>query len=205
MNIIFDFDGTIADSFSLFAQFLAEEADKLPLNDAHLEKLSGLSLLATARKLGHGWWRLPGLYYEGKRWMAPRVGELAPFKGVPEVVSKLHHDGYKLFIVSSNSHKNIEKFLRREGIFEDFAAIYGDVGFGGKARILKKVLRKYRLKPADTVYVGDEPRDIRAAHQTGLKAVAVSWGYSYSEKLKMHEPDALAKHPRALPRVLKKL
>lgn len=197
-NIVFDFDGTIVDTYDCFAHFIAEEASHLPLSEEQLKTLRGLSLLATARQLGHGWWRLPGLYFAGKRWMEHFIDDLEPFDGMTGIIDMLSVQGRRLFIVSSNSVHNIETFLTQEGIDHDFIKIYGNVAIRSKGHVLKKLIKHNRLARQDTCYVGDEPRDIRAAKRAGLKSVAVTWGYSKAETLKPHRPDYLLEQPAQL-------
>lgn len=197
-SIIFDFDGTIADSFDYFAHFLAGEARLLPLSEEQLSALRGLSLMATARHLGHSWWRLPGLYYAGRYWMSNYVTELEAFRGIPTVIKHLHENGNNLFIVSSNSPANIEAFLAKHGIRSEFAKIYGNVGFGGKTRILKRVVRRHHLSKHKTYYVCDEPRDVRAARKAGIHIVGVTWGYSSAETMQPYKPTFVADKPEQL-------
>jgi phosphoglycolate phosphatase len=99
--IIFDLDGTIADSFDYIVDFLVDEAELAPFEPEIKQQLRGRSMVAIARQLGYSWWRLPGLFINGRRKMHDAMKSVKPFDGMPEVIRKLHAEGHELFVVSS--------------------------------------------------------------------------------------------------------
>ncbi len=203
--IIFDFDGTITDSLDYFVDFIAKEADKPSLSDHERRALHGLSLAEVARRLGHPWWRLPRLYYKGRSRMYPVINTFSPFVGMPKVIRKLHAEGHELFILSSNSVRNMHKFLHHRLLHRYFLEVYGGVAMFGKASALKQLLREHNLEIRDAVYVGDELRDVEAAQSIGLRAVAVSWGFTQRGNLAASKPTAVADTPAELMRILEEL
>ena len=203
--IIFDFDGTIADSFDYVADFLAAEAGIAPLDDQRKQELRGLSMAAMARYLGYPWWRLPLLLVKGRRKMNGVIKDLEPFDGMVSVIRQLHGDGHRLFIVSSNSARNIRGFLRFHELQSCFSHISGSIGLFSKAAALRGLLKRYRLKRLDTTYVGDELRDIQAAQSIKLPMIAVVWGFARQIDLEAKKPTALAHNPPELMRILKEI
>ena len=93
-------------------------------------------------------------------------------------------------IVTTNSGKNVARFLQNHGL-NAFDFTYADARLLGKSRLLGKVIRKERLSKADTLYIGDEIRDITAARKAGIGVIAVSWGYNTSQSLAEARPDVL--------------
>jgi phosphoglycolate phosphatase-like HAD superfamily hydrolase len=158
-----------------------------------------------ARHLGYSWWQLPFLLVRGRRKMNGVIRQLQPFDGVSAVIRGLHSDGHKLFIVSSNSARNIRDFLRHHDLQGNFLEISGGIGLFGKAGALRRLLKKHRLQPADAVYIGDELRDVQAAKSIKLPVIAVSWGFARTIDLEALRPTALAKAPADLPGIIKKL
>jgi phosphoglycolate phosphatase len=201
--IIFDFDGTIADSFDFVVTFLAAGVKLPPLGYKEKQELRGLSMTVIARRLGYSWWRLPFRLVKGRRKMNGSIKQLQPFDGMAAVIRGLHADGHQLFIVSSNSVRNIRAFLRQHGLEDYFLEITGNVGLFGKAGALRRLLKKHRLQPATAVYIGDELRDVQAAQSIKLPIIAVSWGFARPNDLTAARPTAVAKAPAELTKVIK--
>lgn len=203
--IIFDFDGTVADSFDFIVELLADAAGQPQMDGKQRQQLRGRSMAAIGRQLGLSWWRLLRLFFSGRRQMGAAMDQVKPFAGMPEIVEKLQAEGHELFIVSSNTVKNIRDFLHKNDMQTHFLEIYGSVGLFGKAPALRRLLKEHQLEKADTVYIGDEVRDVQAAHAVGIRVVAVSWGFARLAGLEARQPTALAKDPADLMKILEEL
>lgn len=196
--IIFDFDGTIADTIDFFKDFLVREAQLPPLSAVERQALHGMTLMAMARHLGHPWWRLTRLYFQGRTKMSPVIGEIQPFVGMPKVIKKLHAEGHQLFIVSSNSKHNMQDFLRLQHLDGYFVDIFGGAVLFDKRRALGRLLRKHQLDASNTICVGDEVRDVRGAKSVNLRVIAVSWGFAHAADLHAAQPTGFAATPAEL-------
>lgn len=203
--IIFDFDGTIADSFDYVVDLLAIKAGLEPLSTDDKTELRGLSMAAIGRQFGLSWPRLFWLFLKGRRRMGPSMRHIRPFDGMKEVIEKLHAEGHELFIVSTNTVKNVRTFLHHQEMHKYFLEIYGGVGLFSKAPALRKLLRGNNLDRNDAVYIGDESRDIEAAQSIGLRVIAVSWGFARFSDLQSHKPTGLAENPEELLKLLEEI
>jgi phosphoglycolate phosphatase len=200
--IIFDFDGTLADSFDYVANFLIGSAKHPPLTDTERMALHGMSMAAMARQLGYRWWRLPGLLLKGRRVMAETVHTIQPFAGMPEVIKKLHAEGHELFILSSNNVHNIHTFLHQHKLHTYFLELYGGIGLFGKAPALRRLLKDQSFEAKDAIYIGDELRDVQAAKSLDMRVVAVAWGFAKTADLEAERPTDLARTPQDLMKIL---
>lgn len=191
--IIFDFDGTIADTFKLSIGIFEKmtKRDKT-FTDEEIERLRSLTGLHVLQELHIKPWIVPFMLIRGRTMMRRSLPSIEVFDGVKLLIADLHNAGTPLFITSSNSTSNIMEFLRERGMDQYFIRVYGNVGLFGKARVLRKVMTGNRLDPARTTYVGDETRDIDAAKRVGIRIVSVGWGFNSATLLKTHDPDALA-------------
>jgi len=203
--IIFDFDGTLADSFNYVSDFLAGQAGIAKLNEQQRQDLHGRSINSMVRHLGFRWWQWPGLLLKGRRRMRRAIRNLQTFDGLPELLRKLHAEGHELFIVSTNSLPNLRRFLKAKKVNKYFLQIYGGVGLFGKAAALRQVLHENSLEPNEAVYIGDESRDIDAANEVGIRGVAVSWGFSNPAELKAAKPTVVIDTPEQLLRYLEEI
>ena len=68
---------------------------------------------------------------------------------------------------------------------------------------IRKILRREKIDTKDCAYIGDEVRDVEAAKKAGVTSVAVGWGFNYPKALEKASPDALAKTPQDLLKILK--
>lgn len=203
--IILDFDGTLGDTFDFVADFLADESGQSPLSETKKASLRGHSMQVMARRLGYRWWSLPQLFLRGRRRMQDNVGQIKPFQGMPEVIQKLHAEGHELFILSSNSVRNIHAFLHAHDLHTYFLEIYGNVGLFGKAPALRRLLRGNDLDINNAIYIGDEMRDVEAAQSIKMAVIAVKWGFARPQDLQALHPTALAEKPADIITILESL
>jgi phosphoglycolate phosphatase len=198
-NLIFDFDGTIANSFEVAEKIFYELTGHEPVTDENLiAHLRRLPLLKAAKEMHISPAQLPRLLIKGRALMKSRMHQVKAFAGIAPVLRELHEDGNKLFIISSNSQPNVEEFLKDNNLLDCFDRVYGGVGLFSKARVLKKVMRHNRIKADESFYIGDEVRDINAAKHAGVRIVSVAWGYNDVGALKDENPFATAKKPADL-------
>ena len=202
--VIIDFDGTIADSFDQILEFLLQQARRKPdeLTPEERNRLKGLPMKDLALQVGIPVWRLPFVYFKGRATLGKRMHATPIFPGMDEVLAGLHAEQYQLFIMSSNSKRNINRFLAEHGLGGYFTRVYGSAGWFGKGPALSKALKQNGLEPAKTVYVGDEVRDVIGAQLAGMPSVAVNWGFSSEEALLKYSPTILVRSPAELHKAL---
>jgi len=203
--VIFDFDGTIADSFDYVADFLITQASEEVQKNIKKESLRHLSMLAMARSLGFSNWQLPLVYLRGRSRMHKAIKNLQPYQGISELLHELHSNNYLIFVLSSNNRKNINAFLRHNNLHGLFSKIYGSVGVFGKAPAMRRLLKANKVAFEDAVYIGDELRDVEAAQYLGLPIIAVNWGFARPEDLINQKPTFIAKKPSELLSLIKKI
>ncbi len=195
--IIFDFDGTLADSLLVTLGTLYELVHHQPMPVQDVSRYRGMSTIQVLHELKIPLWRALFLKQKIYNAMRDRMDRIALVPGVDEMVRELVKH-YTLYIVSSNDVPNVKVFLGRFQIGTYFAKVYGDANPIGKAKTLRQVLAENHLDPASTWYVGDQAWDVKAAHKVGMKAAAVGWGFSNLHVLKAPNPDLLAFSPDEL-------
>jgi phosphoglycolate phosphatase len=204
-TLIFDFDGTIADSFvTLIGVFEEVTKRKQKFTADEIEKLRGLPLKGILKNLKIKRWQIPRLLIKGRRAMTLKVIDIRPFKGLTEVLAELSQEDYRMFILSTNSPENINEFLKANKLEAYFERICGNIGLR-KAAALKKLMKREDLRPSQSIYIGDEIRDVEAARKAGLAVISVGWGFNHPGILKQSRPDGLAIAPNELITLIKKL
>ncbi|MBI3543054.1 MAG: HAD-IA family hydrolase [Deltaproteobacteria bacterium] len=199
-TFIFDFDGTLCDSYVESLRVMNELAPRFGYNvwdEARFDELRDMGFNEFQAAIGVSLHQLPAIVHEGRKRMRERVASLAPVAGLAEALAGLHERGASLGILTSNSLENVELFLERNRL-GPFEFIHGGSSLFGKARHLRKILKSRKLLAADVAYVGDEARDVRAARSAGVTAVAVTWGFNSLRLLGETAPDHTLSHPREL-------
>jgi len=189
---IFDFDGTLADSGRLMLGVLNQAAAKFrfrALSEADVERLRKLDNRTIMREMRVSMWRLPAI----AKYMREEAAKRPPpplFEGVPEMLRRLKAAGVQVAIVSSNGEPVVRRALGDElaGLIDHYGC---DAAMFGKALKFKKLLRHARVQAMEAISVGDEARDIEAAHKAGIRAAAVTWGYADESVLTDLRPEFL--------------
>lgn len=202
--LIFDFDGTIADSLDAIVHIMNKLSHHYGYNRITEEKRDQLRH-ETSQKIMSDFnlspLRLFFLALRVKRELKREIPHINLIPGMKSALHELKADGYTLGIATSNSKPIVELFLQKHKLDHCFDFIYARTVFS-KAAILKSIMRKYRLEPARVVYVGDETRDIDAARRAGTGIVSVAWGMNSKEILAHQKPDHLITEPQSLHKVL---
>jgi phosphoglycolate phosphatase-like HAD superfamily hydrolase len=196
-SVIFDFDGTIANSFAAtlrIANALAPTFGYRPAAPEEVEVLRGWSYRQVAAELGVPWHKIPLIAARIRKELSTSVAQLETFDGLPNVLTELRARGFGLGILTSNSKANVERFLAAHEL-KQFEFVSTSASVWGKKRRLEALLRSHRLAAHEVAYVGDEVRDIEATKPLAIRMVAVGWGYARRETLAAHGPDHLISYP----------
>ena len=196
-TVIFDFDGTIADSLGNFIEVINKLSSEYGYKRV-LERDKKVWMDKTSREvvrdLGISGRKLPFFVRDFKKEFNKKADGLRSFIGVKQLLLKLKKKGFVLGLVSSNSKKNIKHFLEKNDM-RLFDFVYSDVGVFSKRGLLSRVISSHRLRKDEVIYVGDETRDINSARKSGIRIMSVTWGYNSEKALRKLDPDFLAKKP----------
>ena len=188
--IIFDFDGTLADSAKWVIRTLNENAARFGMrtvSDAEVQMLRGRSNRDIIRYLGVPLWRVPQIAADMRRRVGQEAEQIKLFDGVDDLLRTLKASGVRIAIVSSNDEANVRRILGAENtalidLFDCSASMFG------KSHKIRSVLSRAAVAPRDAVCIGDETRDIEAAKDARIDSGAVVWGYANAEILERFKP-----------------
>lgn len=189
--VIFDFDGTLADSGEFFLQASNRMADEFGLRriaPEEVELLRKMDARQIIKYLQLPVWRLPFYLKRVRAMMSEATSEISLFPGVPEMLLRLRAAGVVTALVTSNSEANARAILGREAAVAISHYRCGATLFG-KRQKFRRVLRESGIARSDTVCIGDEIRDLDAAHAEQIAFGAVSWGYTRIEAFDERAPE----------------
>lgn len=206
--IIFDFDGTIADSFEAILTItnrLAVEYGYKPADREDVKRFQALTSREVLREANISLFMLPFLLRRLQTELNQQIGGLQPIDGMEEALRSLKQQGHQLGIVTSNSPENVTTFLEACCLQALFDFTYSRTRIFGKDRVLRRILQQKHIAPTSVIYVGDETRDIEAAKRIPVRAIAVTWGFNTRDALAAFEPDGLVDTPAELIQLIQQL
>lgn len=190
--VIFDLDGTLADSFPWFLTVVngvARDYSFRPIQDEDIEPLRRATSRDILRHLEVPLWKLPGIARHMRALKREQIHAIPLFPGVPAMLQSLRDAGLTLALVSSDSEDNARRQLgAHAACFSSFAC---GASLFGKAAKFKTIMRRTGVAAAQAIAIGDEVRDIEAARSAGIACGAVTWGYAATDALAAMKPDLL--------------
>ena len=202
--VIFDFDGTLADSkmalLSSWNSFaLKNNFKELKLEE--LETMKKLSIKERCKLLNFPMYKLSFVIPQIYKLYRKAINDVTLFDGVKDLLQGLEKKSYKTAIISSNSKENILMFLKGNKI-ESITNILCSKSIFGKDKLINKFLKDNKLDASEVIYVGDEKRDLVACKKTGIKMIWVSWGYDSIEVFEGEYPDYKVNKPSEILEVI---
>jgi phosphoglycolate phosphatase len=187
---IFDFDGTLADTFPLIINIfshLAKEHHYDKITDSQLEEFKSQGVRKLIQKYKFPIWKIPMIAKDVQTMMSEDIHQISLFKDIENVLKELSKNGIQLALVSSNEINNIKKVLGDE-VASLFSFFECGVSMFSKQSKFKKIVKASGVQENQTLCIGDEIRDIQAAHRANIPFGAVAWGYTNIETLLTYHP-----------------
>jgi phosphoglycolate phosphatase len=189
--IVFDWDGTLADSTSLIADSIQRAcrdiAEPVP-DDATARYVIGLGLADMLRHIAPG--LPPERHFEltarYRQHFLSRDAEIPLFDGIRELLADLDAAGFLMGVATGKSRAGLSRALAQQGIERRFVATRcADEGMPKPhPDMLLNLMDRTGFAPAETLMIGDTTHDLQLARNAGTAAIAVSYG--------AHPPDGFA-------------
>lgn len=189
--IIFDFDGTLADTFPSFVRVFDRAADRYGFKRLDRERQGDLRGLDARQIMAHHdipLWKVPAIARFMRLSMGDDIANIKLFAGIGQALRDLHAQGVVLTVVTSNSPGNVRAVLGPE-LLALFTHVECGASLFGKAAKVRKVLAATGVARQHAMLIGDEIRDAKAAADAGVEFGAVAWGFNHVDAL-------IARHPR---------
>lgn len=188
--VVFDWDGTLADSTTLIATALQRACDDvgMPIPDIDRARhVIGLGLADSLRYVA------PTLSPEGYPALAARYrhhylareSSIPLFDGVRELLSDLDGAGFLLGVATGKSRVGLDRAMAQQQLAARFVATRcADEGFPKpNPDMLLHLMRRVGAEPRETLMIGDTTHDVELALNAGVSALAVSYGAHASAHL----------------------
>lgn len=188
--VIFDLDGTLANSLPWFRRQVNGVADQFGfrrISDEDIATLRHAGSSEILSRLEVPLWKLPLIARHVRRLKARDIANIPLFHGAEAMLRTVAKGGPCLALVSSDSEANAR------GQLGETAALFSHFNCGAsifdKAGKFRRVVDRAGVSRNDAIAIGDEIRDIEAARAAGIACGAVSWGFAAPEALRARGPD----------------
>ncbi len=210
--VIFDFDGTLADTNQAIVAAKQETMRRLGL-DVKDEKACAATIGLPSKEAFAATY--PGLdddildkcveVYSIS--FEEKVKEMQPslFEGAGDVLERLKNDGIRLTLASSRRNASLHGFMDRWKMWDTFDLVLGCSDTEKHKPDPEPVLytlKKLGVLPDEALVVGDMPYDIEMGKRAGAKTCAVTYGNASRQALMESKPEYMIDDIRELIKII---
>ena len=199
--VVFDFDGTIAETIEFAVELfnkIASEFNLSAIKEKELELIKSRNPKELLKIFGVNKLKLTLIMLRLRKEMSYSIKQLDLVKGMADSLADIKAAGYRLGILTSNSTNNVKEFLEAHHLVDAFDFIYSGKNLFGKKKVIKQMLKTEKISKKNIVYVGDEIRDVEASKKSGIPVISVSWGLNDKNILASSQPNKLIDKPEEL-------
>lgn len=196
--LVFDFDGTLADTRIAFREAFDEAArimDVRPFRRDDEDYLRTLEASDVLHAHGIAQEQFADFTHLLKQGMERRHSQIRLIPGIAEALAQLASLDTSLGLITSNSEVLVRAVL--EGNSDLFRYMHFDVSMRAKDAALKAAASE-GSSFGDLHYVGDEIRDFRAASTANVRFSAVTWGFNTEAALRKEGCQTFIRNPAEL-------
>ena len=194
--LIFDWDGTLADSIGRIVtsmQEAAQRAGRAERDDEAIKGIIGLGLPEAILTL------YPDMAPEqviafrqhyANTYIALDAEPSPLFVGVVESLEAFRAQGYRLAVATGKARRGLDRVLKAHGWerFFDVTRAADETASKPDPLMLNQILAHCDMRPEQALMVGDASFDLLMARSAGIDSVAVSYGAQSIERLRDFDP-----------------
>ncbi|MEJ5864019.1 HAD family hydrolase [Pseudomonas farsensis] len=200
--LIFDWDGTLADSIGRIVEAMnmaAELAGEAPSSDQAIKGIIGLALVEAIATL---YPRLSPSQLEVFRQHYADVytaldQQPSPlFEGVVESLEAFRQEGYRMAVATGKARRGLDRVLKANGLqaFFDITRAADETRGKPHPLMLEEILAHCQVEPGRALMVGDSAFDLLMASNAGMHSVAVGYGAMSLQALAEFGPQLCIEH-----------
>lgn len=197
-SLIFDFDGTLADTNEAIVRTFQETFRSMGMPVPTRERVTSTIGLALRDGLKAGMDNLSeedadeAMIRYRRFFNDIAIPVTKPFPDARETLRRLCEQGYHLTIATSRSHHSLEILAEKIGVAGYFKGMFGAedvVNHKPAPDLVNLILGKFGFKPEEALVIGDATYDLLMGKGAGCRVCGVTWGNQNREKLATAGPD----------------
>jgi len=207
MNVLFDLDGTLTDSYQGITRCISHALITLGRtspSQANLRwcigpplKDSFATLLDTVdEKLVN-----EALTIYRDRFGSVGLFENEVYRDVPETLGALQQVGHTLYVATSKPSLYANRIIDHFGLRRYFKGVYGSElngQRGDKKSLIQHILKNESIDISQASMVGDREHDMIGAKANGVRGFGVLWGYGTKKELEVSGAHTCFNRPQEL-------
>lgn len=206
-TIIFDFDGTLADTATEIVATMTETfcamGKPVPSED-DMRRTIGMKLQLALQQLANltDAEAIAATAYYKTVFMERGVQRVGLFPQVSQTLLMLKQRGVRMAIATSRNSPSLEQILSNNGVsdcFETMVTNSDHLAPKPDPQMVLTLLERMHITPGETLVVGDTTYDIEMGNRAGCYTCAVTWGNHSRETLKSSLPNFVIDSVHALP------
>lgn len=198
--VIFDLDGTIADTSPGILNSIRYVQKQMGLPEITLEQMYS-HVGPPMEESYHRNFGLEGAELsravEYHKEYAAKQGyrEIEIYDGIPQLLERMHEEGVKTAVATLKAQATADKIFAEFGLSKMFDLVIGTNSSEpkSKAQLLEECMAKLQCAKARTVLIGDSKYDAEGALQAGIDFIAVTYGFGFRtvEEARLYSPVAI--------------
>ena len=181
--IVWDWDGTLADSTGMIARAIQSAAETVGLPAITLQQASsiiGLGLQEAIKTLYHNITaeQAQALTAQYRTNYYASVDDIVLFSGATKTIATLNAQGFKLAVATGKSRRGLNLAMKTSGLAEHFHATRTvDECFSKpNPQMLYELMDDLQVLSERTLMIGDTSYDLQMAKNAGVSAIGVAYG-----------------------------
>lgn len=198
-NILFDLDGTIANSYEGITKSVSYAIDKLNKKDKLDIKLKSSSLLSKfiGPPLEYGFKKYcnikdeniikKAIVYYRENYNDKAIFDCVLYDGIYEVLETLNKNDFMVFLATAKPKESAEKVIKYLNVDKLLNGVYAATFNGeikNKEDVLKYAISKENFDVKKSIMIGDRIDDVEGAKSVGMDSIAVKYGFGNEEEFK---------------------
>jgi len=206
--VVFDLDGTLADTFStvlrIFNRLMSDRTGR-EWKLAELAPYFGPPEDVMLQRMFPNLEEHEAIIADFYRYSRADGHEIKPFAGIRELVRDLKAGGVRLGVYSGASTRAARIRIGHAGLLEFFDDVIGGdavSNYKPHPEGLTKLMDRFGVDPRRTAYIGDMVADVEVGRGAGATTVAVTWGAGTRDALLAANPDHIIDNPLMLESII---
>jgi phosphoglycolate phosphatase len=200
--LIFDWDGTLADSIGRIVEAMREAAvlSDMPVrDDLAIKGIIGLGLPEAIRTLYPDISGSDLIDFRQRYADCYMAMDVEPSKLFDDVLDSLEHfrnQGYRLAVATGKARRGLDRVLKAHGWTDyfDITRAADETASKPDPLMLHEILEHCGVKPERALMIGDSSFDLQMARNAGMDSVAVGYGAQALDSLLAYEPRLAIDH-----------